>query len=114
MSSPKTLREWGYYCILYEVPGTKVKELTVNPGCSLSMQRHAYRSEYWHVSEGRCIVNSILDSGYVLPPVTLDIRDSYKIPINNWHQLSNPFAEPCKIVEIQYGTNCTEEDIERK
>jgi hypothetical protein len=29
--APKTERDWGYYRILYEIAGTKVKELTVNP-----------------------------------------------------------------------------------
>jgi D-beta-D-heptose 7-phosphate kinase/D-beta-D-heptose 1-phosphate adenosyltransferase len=36
--APKTARQWGYYRVLHEVPGMKVKELTVNPGKSLSMQ----------------------------------------------------------------------------
>ena len=30
--SPKTERPWGYYRVLHEVSGTKVKELTINPG----------------------------------------------------------------------------------
>ena len=42
--APKTERPWGYYRVLHEVPGTKVKELTVNPGCTLSMQRHSSRA----------------------------------------------------------------------
>ena len=29
--APKTIRPWGYYRILYDVNGTKVKELTINP-----------------------------------------------------------------------------------
>jgi mannose-6-phosphate isomerase-like protein (cupin superfamily) len=37
-----------------------------------------------------------------------------KIPVGGWHQLTNPFDEPCKIIEIQYGIKCIEEDIERK
>jgi len=28
--------------------------------------------------------------------------------------LYNPFDQPCRIVEIQYGPNCVEEDIERQ
>ena len=34
--APKTDRAWGYYRVLHEVPGMKVKELTVEPGKSLS------------------------------------------------------------------------------
>lgn len=105
--APKTPRPWGYYRIIHDMPGTKVKELTVEPGQSLSMQRHSQRSEYWIVSEGRCRVE--LDSGIK----DLNLHDSLTIPVGAWHRLSNPFDEPCKIVEIQYGKNCAEEDIER-
>lgn len=112
--APKTERPWGYYRVLHEVPGMKVKELTVNPGCSLSMQRHWKRAEYWIVSEGRAIVNSQLEGGYQLPAVTLTPHKEHKVHVADWHQLSNPFDVPVKVVEIQYGDVCTEEDIERK
>jgi mannose-6-phosphate isomerase-like protein (cupin superfamily) len=92
----------------------KVKELTVEPGKSLSMQRHAGRAEYWIVSSGACIVNSLTEQGYQLSPQSLTQHQEYRIAVGEWHQLTNPFSEPCKIVEIQYGTECIEEDIERK
>lgn len=111
---PKTLRSWGYYRILHEVDGCKVKELTVNPGETLSMQKHFKRSEYWLVTEGSCIVNSQMNGGYALPPMYLTTHQEFKVYKDSWHQLSNPFEEPCRIVEIQYGEECTEEDIERK
>jgi len=111
---PKTLRPWGYYRILYDVDGCKVKELTVEPGQSLSMQRHFKRSEYWIVSEGMCDVVSIMNNGYQLPSKTLAKHTSHNISVGDWHQLSNPYNEPCCIVEIQYGKECIEEDIERK
>ena len=112
--APKTERQWGYYRVLHEVPGMKVKELTVNPGKSLSMQRHTYRAEYWIVSEGRAVVNSMMTGGYTLPSTELAKHEEYKIPVNEWHQLTNPYDEPVKIVEIQYGERCEEEDIERQ
>jgi cytidyltransferase-like protein len=106
---PRTERAWGYYRVLHEVPGTKIKELTVNPGCTLSMQRHSSRAEYWQVSEGRCVVE-----GEDQQQTSLETHDSYHIPTNAWHRLYNPFNQPCRIVEIQYGPNCVEEDIERQ
>lgn len=112
--SPKTERQWGYYRVLHEVDGMKVKELTVLPGQSLSVQKHFHRNEYWIVSDGKCIVNSELDNGYKLPPKTLEKHQDHHILIGEWHQLTNPFATPCRIVEIQYGDKCIEEDIERK
>jgi cytidyltransferase-like protein len=102
--APKTERLWGHYRLLYEVPGTKVKELTVNPRSALSMQRHENRNEYWHIASGKCVVGHTY----------LQEHDYYRIPAHNWHQLSNPYDEPCKIIEIQYGNQCIEEDIERK
>jgi cytidyltransferase-like protein len=105
---PKTVRPWGYYRVLYDIPGTKVKELVVEPGKSLSMQRHQHRSEYWKVTAGMArIVN---DTG----TTNLGVHGSYFVARTEWHQLTNPFTEPCKIVEIQYGPDCTEEDIERR
>ena len=112
--APKTERDWGYYRVLHEVPGMKVKELTVNPGCSLSMQRHNLRAEYWIVSDGEAVVNRQIESGYSLPSVTMQKHIEYQVPVREWHQLTNPFDVPVKVVEIQYGEQCVEEDIERK
>lgn len=111
--APKTERPWGYYRVLHEVQGLKVKELTVESGESLSMQKHFKRNEYWIVSSGSCIVKSMLENGYALPAKQLEVHDDYRIETGQWHQLTNPFAHPCKIVEIQYGESCIEEDIER-
>jgi D-beta-D-heptose 7-phosphate kinase/D-beta-D-heptose 1-phosphate adenosyltransferase len=107
--APKTERPWGYYRVLYEIPGMKVKELTVNPGHKLSMQRHAFRNEHWIVSKGQCVVKS--DNGSLKE---LAYHDTIDIPVSHWHQLINPYDVSCQIVEIQYGENCIEEDIERK
>jgi cytidyltransferase-like protein len=106
--SPKTERPWGHYRVLHEVPGTKVKELTIMPGQSLSMQRHQQRAEHWHVSEGQCVV-SFGDGDQ-----TRTLHQFQHIAVGQWHQLTNPFDVPCRIVEIQYGNQCIEEDIERR
>jgi cytidyltransferase-like protein len=112
--APKTVRPWGYYRVLHDVYRTKVKELTVEPGESLSMQRHRLRNEYWLVTSGQCLVESMMPNGYLLPPRELGLHDSIRIPLGDWHKLSNPYEEPCRIVEIQYGTSCDESDIERR
>jgi cytidyltransferase-like protein len=112
--APKTERAWGYYRVLHEVPGMKVKELTVDPGKSLSMQKHILRSEYWIVSDGQAVVNRSTPLDYQLPPAILDKHNQLHITKQEWHQLTNPYDYPLKIVEIQYGDQCIEEDIERK
>jgi cytidyltransferase-like protein len=107
--APKTERPWGYYRVLHEVAGTKVKELTVEPGQSLSDQLHNDRSEYWIVTEGRCTVKLEAQA-----PKELGKHDTIHIPVKEWHKLANPFTEPCRLVEVQYGARCVEEDIERR
>jgi cytidyltransferase-like protein len=106
--TPKTERKWGYYRVLHsDGPSTKVKELVVEPGKSLSLQRHKYRSELWYVTNG---TGAILHNGIRKP---LKKGDFVTIVVTDWHQLINDSSEELKIVEIQYGENCYEEDIER-
>jgi mannose-6-phosphate isomerase-like protein (cupin superfamily) len=109
-----TERPWGYYRVLHDVPGTKVKELTVMPGQQLSMQRHQHRAEHWHVAEGTATVYSINKKNEQELLGTFDSHKHVHIDCNTWHQLCNETDFLLKIIEIQYGDNCVEEDIERK
>jgi D-beta-D-heptose 7-phosphate kinase/D-beta-D-heptose 1-phosphate adenosyltransferase len=113
--APKTERQWGYYRVLHENnKEVKLKELTVLPGEKLSMQRHTDRAEHWFVAEGIATVYTINISTDV--ELLGDFKKFDHIHINRtqWHQLCNETAHPLKIVEIQYGERCEEEDIERK
>jgi mannose-1-phosphate guanylyltransferase/mannose-6-phosphate isomerase len=111
--APKTPRAWGYYRVLHEVPGTKVKELTVMPGQRLSMQRHHDRAEHWHVAEGTATVYTInRKSDQELLGEFTQFQHIH-IDREQWHQLCNETDQPLRVVEIQYGVNCVEEDIER-
>ena len=57
----KVKRPWGYYRVVHTIDKTvKVKELVIEPGKSLSMQRHFKRSEMWYVVKGKCMVNEDL------------------------------------------------------
>ena len=40
-------------------------------------------------------------------------HDSFSVKKNEWHQITNPFSEECKIIEVQYGEETNEDDIER-
>lgn len=109
--APKIKRDWGYYRVLHESKGVvKLKELTVEPGKSLSMQRHLKRSELWFVTEGTATL-SISDTKEV---VNYNQFEYINIVKDSWHQLSNQTDQPLKIIGIQYGEECIEEDIERK
>lgn len=112
--NPKTERTWGYYRVLHsDGPSLKVKELVVEPGKSLSMQKHNFRNEYWIVSEGIATVNLADEFHKNSYTEILETHDEVHIPVNTWHQLQNNTDEKLKIVEIQYGINCIEEDIIR-
>ena len=112
---PKTQRTWGYYRVLHEVgPNTKLKELTVAPKTCLSMQRHEQRAEFWFVAEGEAAVYTLDNSSDQDLVATLRQHDSLFIKRDQWHMLCNETDTPLKLIEIQYGDNCVEEDIERK
>lgn len=113
--APKTERQWGYYRVIHDYgKRVKVKELTVDPGKQLSMQKHKHRAEHWFVAEGTATVYTINRStDYELLGVFKE-HQALHIPVQSWHMLANETDKPLKIVEIQYGENCVEEDIERK
>jgi mannose-6-phosphate isomerase-like protein (cupin superfamily) len=114
--APKTERTWGYYRVLHEVgPNTKLKELTVMPRTCLSMQRHDQRAEFWFVAEGEATVYT-LDEASTDQEIKcqLTMHEHTFIKVNEWHQLCNETNQPLKLIEIQYGERCVEDDIERK
>lgn len=111
----KTERDWGYWRVLDDKPekGYKVKELVIYPGKSLSDQRHFKRSEQWMVLEGVVKMETEWESRsdtVHLKPHTMP----YEIGKEVWHKASNPNGENAHILEIQWGDECIEEDIERR
>lgn len=109
----KTERPWGWYRVLDERPGYKVKELVVNPGASLSDQRHFLRSEKWLVVEGKISIDTEWLSNK--NTITLSTYNScYTIGKEVWHRAYNTTDKPCYIIEVQQGAECVEEDIERR
>ena len=114
--APKVARSWGFYRVLHEVgANTKLKELTVMPKTCLSMQRHDSRAEFWFVAQGNATVYT-LDEASTDEEVKcqLTVHENTLIAVNEWHQLCNETNQPLKLIEIQYGSKCVEEDIERK
>ena len=113
---PRTDRAWGYYRILHEVGShVKLKELTVMPGKRLSMQRHEKRAEFWFVAEGEATVYTVDPHSTDQELLASPARHQHTwIRLGEWHQLCNETDQLLKLIEIQYGENCVEEDIERK
>ncbi len=111
--NPKTTRLWGWYRVLDDKPGYKVKELVIEPGKSLSDQRHFHRSEHWYVLKGTCNLKTELN-GVVQNTVLNELTHGYVINKETWHQASNTSDSLCHILEVQYGDKCVEDDIERR
>ena len=111
--SQKVYREWGYYRVLHnDGIETKVKELVVNPHSKLSLQNHNGRSEHWIVTTGEARVR-LGQNLETINEFNLKKHNEINIPVNYLHQLINDTSEELKIVEIQYGAFCTEDDIQR-
>ncbi len=100
-------RPWGYYTVLSEGKGFKVKLVEVLPKSSLSLQKHALRSEHWVVVQGTA---KITNGRNVL---FLDSNESTYIPKRGIHRLENPTKRLLKIIEVQCGLALKESDIQR-
>jgi mannose-6-phosphate isomerase-like protein (cupin superfamily) len=103
----RTLRPWGWYETVSEVPGNKIKRLGVNPGQQISLQRHYQRAEHWVVVLGKAHVT--------LNERVFDLAAGghCDIPLGQVHRIANCTQEPLEIVEVQFGSYLGEDDIER-
>ena len=103
----KVTRTWGYYRVLYEGEGFKVKEVVISPHSSLSKQKHKHRTETWNIVKGECFVQLEDEK------LKLTQEKGIHIPINTWHKGINESDNPAHIIEIWRGEILTEDDIER-
>ena len=104
----RTTREWGVFDVLREYPGCKVKELIVKPGKSTSLQRHFKRAELWFVRSGEGVA--------VCGDFRLKLARGSYLGVNTgeWHQIQNTGEDLLCIIEVQFGAECVEDDIERR
>lgn len=103
----KVFRPWGWYDIIDEGPGFKVKRIMVKSGASLSSQMHHYRAEHWIVVRG---VAEIANGNQI---DRLGENQSTYIPQGQIHRLRNPGTAPLEIIEVQTGSYLGEDDIVR-
>jgi mannose-1-phosphate guanylyltransferase / mannose-6-phosphate isomerase len=103
----KVYRPWGWYDTIDLGDSFKVKRICVNPGASLSLQRHLKRSEHWVVVKGQAEIRN----GDEIK--ILNENESTFISLGQKHRLSNPTNEPLEIIEVQTGSYIGEDDIER-
>ena len=103
----KVYRPWGSYETLALGTRFQVKQITVNPGASLSLQMHHHRAEHWVVVSGTAEV----EVGETSQMMTED--QSVYIPIGSKHRLKNPGKLPLTLIEVQSGGYLGEDDIVR-
>tara|TARA_Y100000768_G_scaffold155427_1_gene116061 strand:+ start:3598 stop:4389 length:792 start_codon:yes stop_codon:yes gene_type:complete len=106
-------RVWGSFYNLFLDKNIKVKELIISPNKGMSFQRHFHRNEIWFVSKGSCLIKHSKKDEKDKKEFKLNKDDIFHIKKNEWHQIINPHNEECKIIEIQYGDQVEESDIER-
>lgn len=100
-------RPWGMFESIDNGPRYQVKRLSVEPGASLSLQKHYHRSEHWIVVSGTAEV-TVGDEVKLLSE-----NDSVYIPLGVVHKLHNPGKLPLDIIEVQTGSYLGEDDIVR-
>ena len=106
-------RIWGEFSTLLTKSNIKVKELIVEPKKGMSFQRHLHRSEVWFVYQGTCKVYFQSVENKEVKMTILGPGDLFQIPLLTKHQIINESDNNCLIIEIQYGDNINEFDIER-
>lgn len=100
-------RPWGAFHVLDEMPGFKVKRITVDPGGRLSLQSHRHRAEHWTVAAG---IATVTVDGQVR---TLAVAEFMDVPQGAVHRIENFHGEPLELIEVQFGAYLGEDDIIR-
>src|SRR4051812_4842683 len=100
-------RPWGYYDSVDAGERFQVKRIVVQPGGTLSLQKHHHRSEHWVVVRGTAEVTI----GTEVKPV--HENESIYIPIGAVHRLANRGKIPLELIEVQTGSYLGEDDIVR-
>ena len=100
-------RPWGHYEGLTQGSRFQVKNITVQPGRKLSLQKHFHRAEHWVVVNGTAIVER--DGERIM----LRENESVYLPLGCVHRLENPGKIALTLIEVQVGSYLGEDDIVR-
>ncbi|MCX7102636.1 MAG: mannose-1-phosphate guanylyltransferase/mannose-6-phosphate isomerase [Methylobacter sp.] len=103
----KINRPWGWYDCIDDGDRFQVKRIMVNPGASLSLQRHHHRAEHWIVVRGTAQVTRGEEVFLVSE------NQSTFIPLGTMHRLENPGKLTLEMIEVQSGSYLNEDDIVR-
>ncbi len=103
-------RRWGTYKVIdyAEFPDgycALTKQLTLNPGCSISYQHHTYRDEVWTFIDG--------EGEIVIDGERRKIARGNTVVIQRSHLHALRATTSLTFIDVQSGCNLIEEDIER-
>lgn len=109
------VRSWGYFNNLYANENCKIKMLVIAPKHGISYQRHFEREELWMVKSGIANIRYSTSPGESWKSINLKLREGQTFHVGKgwWHQLWNEENIELKILEVQFGSKCVEQDIER-
>jgi mannose-1-phosphate guanylyltransferase/mannose-6-phosphate isomerase len=103
----RTDRPWGWFELLGQLPGSKVKRIHVFAGQQISLQKHLHRAEHWVVVAGTARV-TVGDR-----VVDLAVGQHADIALGQVHRLANATSLPVEVIEVQWGDYLGEDDIVR-
>jgi mannose-6-phosphate isomerase len=99
-------RPWGSFEQLATNVTATVKIITVEAGQRLSLQRHEFRDELWHVLDDGITVNIASEEERVVK------GGSVFVPRATTHRIANTGPKPARVLEVAFG-QFDEQDIER-
>jgi len=100
-------RPWGYYDSIDRGERFQVKRIVVQPGGTLSLQKHHHRAEHWVVVRGTAEITLGSETKSVHE------NESVYVPIGAVHRLANRGKIPLELIEVQTGSYLGEDDIVR-
>ena len=100
-------RPWGFFEALFVAERFRVHRVVVDPGQSLSLQKHFHRAEHVTVLTGTAQITRDEE--------TLLVREneSVDLPIGCRHRVANPGRIPLTLIEVQAGSYLGEDDVIR-
>ena len=103
------VRPWGEMTMLEQRPRWWVKKISVNPGSRTSLQKHAQRSELWHVVEGE-IQAIVMGKSGKTSVKKIKAGTTLSVPPQVPHRIAS--KNGAVLIEIGYGAP-SERDIVR-
>lgn len=100
-------RPWGYWKEVFRCKWFCIKLLHFNKLGKISMQRHNFRYEWWLILDGWGMMVWEIGS------MDVNTFEHFLIKKRKWHRFFAPYNREVKILEIQFGSDVRESDIER-